>query len=593
MAERSGKKWRLEKRRAKEEKKAAKQQAALKAAKKGSRKASRGKADQKEKQKEEKRISAQRTIAYKEMAKDGICRVHDKCYSKTIRFSDINYQLAQNDDKNAIFENWCDFLNYFDSSIHFQLSFINQKSSMKEFEKVIRIRRRHDEFDEIRREYARMLHRQLAKGNNGLVKSKYITFSIEADNIREAKPKLERIETDILNNFKILGVPAEPLNGAERLKILRQILNPDELGDIPFDYGSMVHSGLSTKDYVAPTGFVFKDGKTFQMGNTIGAVSYLQILAPLDELMAADPDFNKEDYFQASFTQIEGGTYLMPVNTQAFYLFYNKTMFEQAGLTPPTSWEEIVSCARQLTDPDKNQYGFTVTMAEQEASNGSILFFYPLLYAQNGRTLVDGQYTVQTEEMYNALDLLRQLNEDGSLLPGTTTKSEVQMVEEFSVGNVGMMISNDSHIKTVTDRNPELDFGVVPIPTMDGTGTPELRHHGWDIAISESCEHKQEAWEFISFLCEKENMQSYCNAALKLPAAYGVTVDYLDEYPVVQDVMDIVNTYDMVEELMVMPKASACWVDLTKAGSAVVQGAQTVDDALAQTQELWNEKLGQ
>ena len=295
MAERSGKKRRLEKRRAKEEKKAAKQQAALKAAKKGSRKASCGKADQKEKQKEEKRISAQRTIAYKEMAKDGICRVHDKCYSKTIRFSDINYQLAQNDDKNAIFENWCDFLNYFDSSIHFQLSFINQKSSMKEFEKVIRIRRRHDEFDEIRREYARMLHRQLAKGNNGLVKSKYITFSIEADNIREAKPKLERIETDILNNFKILGVPAEPLNGAERLKILRQILNPDELGDIPFDYGAMVHSGLSTKDYVAPTSFVFKDGKTFQMGNTIGAVSYLQILAPelTDKMLAEFLDMDK------------------------------------------------------------------------------------------------------------------------------------------------------------------------------------------------------------------------------------------------------------------------------------------------------------
>ena len=132
MAERSGKKRRLEKRRAKEEKKAAKQQAALRVAKKGSRKTPRGKADQKEK--EEKRISAQRTIAYKEMAKDGICRVHDKCYSKTIRFSDINYQLAQNDDKNAIFENWCDFLNYFDSSIHFQLSFINQKSNMKEFE---------------------------------------------------------------------------------------------------------------------------------------------------------------------------------------------------------------------------------------------------------------------------------------------------------------------------------------------------------------------------------------------------------------------------------------------------------------------------
>ena len=71
--------------------------------------------------KKEKRISAQHSIPYREMAKDGICRVLDKYYSKTIRFYDINYQLAQNEDKNAIFENWCDFLNYFDSTIHFSL----------------------------------------------------------------------------------------------------------------------------------------------------------------------------------------------------------------------------------------------------------------------------------------------------------------------------------------------------------------------------------------------------------------------------------------------------------------------------------------
>lgn len=91
---------------------------------------------------------------------------------------------------------------------------------MKEFEQVIRIRPQEDAFDDVRMEYAKMLKQQLAKGNNGLVKSKYITFSIEADNIREAKPKLERIESDILNNFKILGVPAYPLNGVERLQIL-------------------------------------------------------------------------------------------------------------------------------------------------------------------------------------------------------------------------------------------------------------------------------------------------------------------------------------------------------------------------------------
>ena len=248
------------------------------------------------KKKDVKKLTVQQTIAYKEMGRDGICRVQGNVYSKCIRFYDINYQLAQNEDKNAIFENWCDFLNYFDSSIHFQLSFINHKSSMKEFEQVIKISPQGDAYDDIRMEYANMLKKQLARGNNGLVKTKYITFSIEAENIREAKPKLERIESDILNNFKILGVMAYPLNGEERLRILYETFNPDSTVDFQFDYGSMIKTGLNTKDYVAPTSFVFKDGKTFQMGNTMGAVSYLQILAPelTDKMLAEFLDIDKD-----------------------------------------------------------------------------------------------------------------------------------------------------------------------------------------------------------------------------------------------------------------------------------------------------------
>ena len=242
-----------------------------------------------------KRISVQDSIAYKEMGKDGICRVADHVYSKTIRFYDINYQLAQNDDKSAIFENWCDFLNYFDSSIHFQLSFINQKSSMKEYEKVIQIEPQNDAFDDVRMEYAQMLHNQLAKGNNGLLKSKYITFAIEADNLAMARPKLERIETDILNNFKVLGVTAYPLNGVERLKVLYETLNPETETPFTFTYDQVLKTGLGTKDFIAPTSFLFKSGKDFMMGDTYGAVSYLQILAPelTDKMLAEFLDVDK------------------------------------------------------------------------------------------------------------------------------------------------------------------------------------------------------------------------------------------------------------------------------------------------------------
>ena len=164
--------------------------------------------------------TAQQTIRFKQMYRDGICKVTDRLYTKTIQFFDINYQLAQNEDKTAIFENYCDFLNYFDSTIKVQLSFLNQVGDTEEFMKQLEIQSQDDAFDDIRREYTEMLKNQLAKGNNGLVKTKYITFGVEETSLKDAKQKLERIETDILTNFKTMGVLAQPLTGAERLAIL-------------------------------------------------------------------------------------------------------------------------------------------------------------------------------------------------------------------------------------------------------------------------------------------------------------------------------------------------------------------------------------
>ena len=246
---------------------------------------------QKKKDKGAKKVrkSAQQTIPYVEMCRDGICKVNSRLYTKSIGFEDINYQLAQNEDKTAIFENWCDFLNYFDSSIFVQLSFINQKASLNEFRKRINIPAQEDAFNDIRSEYSGMLQNQLTKGNNGLIKKKYITFGIEADSIRTAKPKLERIETDILNNFKTLGVRTEPLSGYERLKVLHDVFNMDTNEPFRFSFDMVARTGLSTKDFISPTSFDFREGKCFKMGKTIGAVSFLQILAPeLNDRMLAD-----------------------------------------------------------------------------------------------------------------------------------------------------------------------------------------------------------------------------------------------------------------------------------------------------------------
>ena len=233
--------------------------------------------------------TVQESIPYEEMFKDGICRVNDHFYTKCIRFGDINYQLAQNEDKTAVFEYWCDFYNYFDSSISLQMSCMSQYANVKEMEGSIDIPPQEDEFNAIRREYDGVLKTQPAKGNNGLLRKKYVTFGIEAANVKTAKPKLERIEADIINNLKAMGVSAESLSGYERLKVMSGMMNPDLQEPFIFNYDLITRTGLNTKDFIAPTSLDFRDSRSFKMGRTFGAVSFLQILAPeLSDKMLAD-----------------------------------------------------------------------------------------------------------------------------------------------------------------------------------------------------------------------------------------------------------------------------------------------------------------
>ncbi|MBP5451550.1 MAG: conjugal transfer protein TraE, partial [Treponema sp.] len=233
--------------------------------------------------------TAQQTIPLERMFPDGICRVGEDYYTKTIQFQDINYQLAQQEDKTEIFEEWCGFLNFFDSSVHFQLSFMNFATEVGDFEKKIAIPHQADRFNDVRDEYSGILLKNMQAGNNGLTKVKYITFGIHADSMKSAKPRLTHIEVDILNNFKRLGVIAETLNGAQRLELMHRQLHMGETGKFRFDWKYLVNSGLSVKDFIAPSSFEFPNGRYFKMGDTWCAMSFLSIDASdISDRMLAD-----------------------------------------------------------------------------------------------------------------------------------------------------------------------------------------------------------------------------------------------------------------------------------------------------------------
>ena len=223
-------------------------------------------------------LSAQQTIPYVSIHPDGVCQLPGSIYTKTMEYDDINYSVASTEDQTAIFSGWSSFLNYFDSSLPFQLSFVNRRSRNGSKYRV-NIPEQHDAFDRIRNEFTAMLKNQIARSNNGIERAKYITFGIPAESITAARPRLERVEADIIGNFKRLGVPCETLSGKQRLAVLHSQMHPGKADSFSFSWKDIVETGMGTKDFIAPDSFDFRQSRTFRMGQHWGAVSYLQILA--------------------------------------------------------------------------------------------------------------------------------------------------------------------------------------------------------------------------------------------------------------------------------------------------------------------------
>lgn len=234
--------------------------------------------------------SAQQTIPYLRMYPDGICRVTDKLYSKTVQFYDINYQQAQDSDKDAIFGGWSGIQNFYQPGVFIQYSYPNIKTNEEEFEKNLIMAPQEDGHNDVRDEMTGVLMGQVEKGNNAIERTKYATIAIEADSLRSAKVRLEQTELQMLNHYKRLGIRGEPMDGKQRLELLYRILHMDDpQSAFHFDWKWLPASGLSTKDFIAPSSLYFKDPHRFYIGKKMATVSYLHILAAeLDDRVLVD-----------------------------------------------------------------------------------------------------------------------------------------------------------------------------------------------------------------------------------------------------------------------------------------------------------------
>ena len=192
--------------------------------------------------------TAQQTIPYEEMYPDGICRITNRLYSKSVLCDDINYAEASDDEKAVLFELYCKLVNYFGPSVGFELSVICYPADLVEYRKMLALNPQGDQFDEIRKEYSDMLVRQVSK-------SRYerricLTYTIEADGIRQARSRLEQIDNDVVGHFRALTVAAHPMDGYERLTILHRCLHLEENRKFRFNWDSFkAHRAVQQRLY--------------------------------------------------------------------------------------------------------------------------------------------------------------------------------------------------------------------------------------------------------------------------------------------------------------------------------------------------------
>lgn len=234
-----------------------------------------------------KQISTQQTITFDKMYKDGICKVRKNYYTKMIEFFDLNYVLLDEDERADILGLYSQLINYFDPSIGFQIFLFNRHVNEEVLAAQFDIAAQGDKFDDIREEFSDMLKNLSSRGNNGVIKSKYLIFGIEAENLKEARQRFISIEADIIKNLRNLGTNTKSLDGKERLRVLYEFFNQDKMEPFHFSFKEMAESGNSVKDYIAPQGFEFRFPGRYKMGHMFGATKYLDIISPKlnDELL--------------------------------------------------------------------------------------------------------------------------------------------------------------------------------------------------------------------------------------------------------------------------------------------------------------------
>jgi multiple sugar transport system substrate-binding protein len=308
-------------------------------------------------------------------------------------------------------------------------------------------------------------------------------------------------------------------------------------------------------------------------------------LADLTELMG---EAGYDDSQLASQIQLDGSTYMIPVVNFVYPLFTNDDLLAEAGVdAAPTTRSEFAAAASALTGLGDNVSGWALPLS-LEAPNGIQNDVMSWVWASGGSMLADGKPDVTNDDVTGAVEFIKGLWDDGVIAPGALTMKEQDKVEEFTNGRVGLMIDSLSHIDLIRESNPDLNFSISALPAEDGfTGERGIPYASWGIGVSDSSEHKAEAWKLVEFLMSEETNSSLSTIANAFPGNVNSVPDFSDSDPLFQTAFDIYQAGYPANEFTGLPVAEELMRQFDEQFQLMLNGDQSVDEALQKTQDSW------
>jgi multiple sugar transport system substrate-binding protein len=249
------------------------------------------------------------------------------------------------------------------------------------------------------------------------------------------------------------------------------------------------------------------------------------ILMDLQPMIDADAvDVTKYPQSLIDLYSYNGDTYALPKDFDTIGLFYNKDLFDQAGVAYPDenwTWDDLAEAATKLTDPDAGVWGFASTLEGQ--SN-----WFNFIFQNGGQIFSDDQTKVVVDEAAacDALQYAYSFIANGSSPDGATMGSLSPSEQLFPGGKLAMISAGSWMVKPYVDSGLNID--VAPLP--QGTQRASIIH-GLGNVVWANTEHPQEAWEWVKFLGSEQAAQIQAETGTVIPAYAGMQEVWVSAVP--------------------------------------------------------------